>query len=190
VEVETDATPEAFTVADPNCDEPFMKLIVPVGVVVPEPFTVAVSVNVWPVVIEVPEASREVVVDWADAVTVTETVPDVLPREAVFPAYWAVIEYVPVASEDVEIDATPEAFTVAEPRDAPPFMKLTVPVGVVVPEPFTVAVSVSVWPVVIDVPEAARLVVVDCSAFVTVTDTEPEVLAFDPALPAYWAVRL
>jgi hypothetical protein len=46
VDVETDATPEALTVADPNCADPFMKLTVPVGVVVPEPLTVAVSVSI------------------------------------------------------------------------------------------------------------------------------------------------
>jgi hypothetical protein len=40
-------------------------------------------------------------------------------------------------------------------------MKLTVPVGVVVPLPFTVAVSTSVWLVVTGFGVATRVVVVD-----------------------------
>jgi len=87
VEVEIDATPDAFTEDEPNCAVPFMKLTVPLGIVVPEPLTVAVRVNGWPVVIAVPEAARLVLVDWAAVVTVTETAADVLVSEDVLPAY-------------------------------------------------------------------------------------------------------
>jgi hypothetical protein len=38
---------------------------------------------------------------------------------------------------------------------------------------------------VIEVPEAAKLVVVDCAEAVTVTETEPEPLLSDAVFPAY-----
>jgi hypothetical protein len=69
-----------------------MKLTEPVGVVVPEPLTVAVSVRACPAVSELAEAERLVVVVCAVAFTVTETTPDALLRDAVFPTYWAVSE--------------------------------------------------------------------------------------------------
>jgi len=71
----------------PSSVLPFMKLTEPVGVVVPEPFTVAVNVSVCPVAIEVPDAAKLVVVDCAAAVIVTVMVFELLPRDAVFPAY-------------------------------------------------------------------------------------------------------
>lgn len=136
------ATPDELKVAAPSCVEPFRKLTVPVGVVEPEPFTVAVSVSVWPVLIEFAEATKAVVVDCVAAFTVTETEVDELASDAAFPAYCAVRLYVPAAKVEVDSVAAPEELTVADPSCVEPLMKLTVPVGVVEPEPFTVAVKV------------------------------------------------
>jgi hypothetical protein len=84
-DVDSVATPEELTVADPSCVEPFIKFTVPVGAVVPEPFTVAVNVKDWPVVIEFADADNVVVVDCANAVTVTEAAADALAARVGLP---------------------------------------------------------------------------------------------------------
>ena len=54
-------------------------------------------------------------------------------------------------------------FKGALPREAVPFRKATVPVGVAPLAAVTVAVSVSVWPAVKECAEAARVVLVAMS---------------------------
>jgi hypothetical protein len=77
--------------------------------------------------------------------------------------------------------AIPPEFKVAVPRDVPPSMKVTVPVGVVLPVVGeTIAVKVTLWPVLICVAEAVNEVVVATKVCVTVTvtaaDTELELV--------------
>jgi hypothetical protein len=75
------------------------------------------------------------------ALTVTEAAADVLAGKLAVPVYWAARLYVPTARDVVDSVATPEEFRVAVPSTVEPFMKLTVPVGEVVP--LTVAVRSS-----------------------------------------------
>jgi hypothetical protein len=84
------------------------------------------------------------------ASTVTNTVadaglalPDPCGLAPVALGYWAVMLYVPTARDVIDNVATPEEFRAAVPITAEPFMKLTVPVGGVVPLSFTVAVKIS-----------------------------------------------
>jgi hypothetical protein len=62
-DVDNVATPEEFRVPVPRTVEPFRKLTVPAGVVVPLPLTDAVKVRVWPAVMGFGAATRVVVVD-------------------------------------------------------------------------------------------------------------------------------
>lgn len=73
---------------------------------------------------------------------------DVLPAKLLSPPYTAVIECAPAASELVENDARPEAFSVTVASAVAPSSKVTLPVGVPV-APFvatTVAVKVTDCP--------------------------------------------
>ena len=56
------ATPEESSVAVPSSADPFMKLTVPEGAMLPMPWTVAVRVRVWPVATGLGDAVRVVVV--------------------------------------------------------------------------------------------------------------------------------
>ena len=111
--------------------------------------------------------------------TTTETAAEVLERKLALPAYLTVKLSVPVAREVVDIVATPEEFRVAVPSSVEPLRKLTVPVGVTVPLPLTVAFKVNAAPEVIESSYASKVVVVGWAftvADVTVTDTAAEVL--------------
>ena len=80
---------------------------------------------------------------WLAIVTVTFTAAEALERKLELPEYNAVSVYVPGANEVVETEATPAEFRVAVPSCEDPFWKITVPAGVVVPVPFTIAVNVN-----------------------------------------------
>ena len=72
-------------------------------------------------------------------------------------------------------EAAPLAFRVAVPRGVVPSRKVTVPVGIVLPEVGeTVAVNVTLWPVLICVAEAVNAVDVATKVCVTVTVTTEE----------------
>jgi hypothetical protein len=67
-------------------------------------------------------------------------------------------------------------------------MKMTVPAGVTVLAPFTVAVKVRAWPATTGFGEATRPVVVSCTF--TSTETAEEVLVLKLSFPVYFAERL
>ena len=78
-------------------------------------------------------------------------------------------------------EAAPLALRVAVPRAVVPSRKVTVPVGIVLPDVGeTIAVNVTLWPVLISVAEAVNEVVVATKVCVTVTvtaaDTELELV--------------
>jgi hypothetical protein len=89
------------------------------------------------------DATRLIVAVTVAAFTVTETAADVLERKLAVPVYWAVRLYVPAPRDVGGSVATPEEFRVAVPSTVEPFMKLTVPVGTVVPFSLTVATRIS-----------------------------------------------
>jgi hypothetical protein len=96
----------------------------------------------------------------------------------------AVIEWVPVVSDDVvKVATAPESVPV--PRKAVPSMKVIDPVGVGPPVDggagITCAVSVTVWPRLVGLGEAVSVVVV--LACWTVTVIPVEVLGEKPELP-------
>ena len=135
---------------------------VPVGT--PDPVfgaTEMFSVNIWPVVSCVADGETEVVVAvFAGAETVMEREPEVDAAKFASPEYWTVRECVPFVRVEVVSVAEPE-LRFAVPIWVVPSKKAAVPVGV--PEPdlgATVAVNVTLWPVVICVLEAASVVVV------------------------------
>jgi hypothetical protein len=171
--VENVATPEEFRVAVPSKVEPFMKLTVPVGTVVP--LTDAVRLSACPAVTGFGVAMSIVLVAVVPEFTVTGTAAEVLPRKLPWLAYTAVRLYEPPAKDVVESVATPEEFSVAVPSTAEPFMKLTVPVGTVVP--LTVAVRLSACPAVTGFGVAMSVVLVAVDPAFTVTGTAAEVLA-------------
>jgi hypothetical protein len=82
------ATPKEFSVPVPSTVEPFRKLTVPVGTVVP--LTVAVRVNAWPILTGFGVATKLVLVAFAEAFTVTPTAAEVLARKLPWLAYTAV----------------------------------------------------------------------------------------------------
>jgi len=74
------ATPEEFTLADPSTVDPFMKLTVPDSDAVPLALTVATMLRVCPTVTGFGDATRLVIVAAVAAVTVSEAAADVLAR--------------------------------------------------------------------------------------------------------------
>jgi hypothetical protein len=91
-----------------------------------------------------------------------------------------VIDCVPAAREVVLKEAAPLALRVAVPSVVAPSRKVTVPVGVVLPEAGeTMAVKVTLCPVLIWVAEGVNEVVVATKVCVTVTVT-----AADTELPS------
>jgi hypothetical protein len=148
------------------CVPPSKSVKLPVGVPPPDVgATFIFSVNICPVASWVADGITVVVVAvFAGAETVTVTALEVDAAKSVSPAYAAVTLCEPNASVDVINVATPEA-RFAVPMELAPSLKVTVPVGV--PEPdfgATVAVNVTLCPVVIcildaasDVVEAARV---------------------------------
>ena len=167
-EVARVALPE-LSVAVPSEVVPSRKVTVPVAV---EGVTVAVSVTVAPVATDVGEAVSAVVVAVSVEVTVMLTAGEVLVAKVVDPPYTAVIECVPAVENEVARVALPE-LSVPVPIEVVPSMKVTVPVAV---EGETVAVSVTVAPVAMDVAEEVSAVVVAVFVEVTVMLTAAEVL--------------
>lgn len=92
------------------------------------------------------------------------------------PEYEAVIVWLPVARVAMVKDAEP-ALSAEELICVPPSRKATEPVGVLVPDcGFTVAVNVTLWPLVNCVAEAESAVVVAVFGGAdTVTETAAEV---------------
>jgi len=78
--VDSVATPEEFTLPDPNTVEPFMKLTVPDSDAVPLTLTVATRFRVCPTVTGFGDATKLVIVAAVEAVTVTDAAADVLVR--------------------------------------------------------------------------------------------------------------
>jgi hypothetical protein len=111
-----------------------------------------------------------------------------LETELAFPAYAAMRVYFPEARVAVESVATPEAFSVAVPSSVAPFMKMTVPAGVTVLAPFTVAVKVNAWPATTGFGEATRPVVVAWA--LTDNETAGDVLMLKLSFPVYSAEKL
>ena len=151
----------ATSVAVPICEPSSRNESVPVGVPLPEPgATITFSVNVCPVVSCVADGITVVVVGvFAGAETVTVTALDTDAAKFVSPPYEAVMLCEPLASAAVISVAMPDA-RFAVPRELAPSLNVTVPVGV--PEPdrgATVAVNVTLCPVVICMDEAATEVV-------------------------------
>ena len=101
------------------------------------------------------------------------------------PVNLAVSVWAPTANVLNNRVAFPKLFTAAVPRTVDPFKKVTLPAGAVVPVPFTVAIKVIAAPLVVDVGEATRVVVVGCA--VTATDARGELLAEKFAAPPYTA---
>ena len=153
------ATPDELRLAVPSSVEPFRKLTLPVGKVVPLHLTVAVRASVWPNETKLGEAAKLVMV--ARPCTVCNTGADLLAAKVVLPKYVAVRLWVPAERDDVDRDAVPDWFRVAVPRTVAPFRKETLPVGPLVPLPFTVAVRVNTCLAIIGLKELTRLVVVD-----------------------------
>jgi hypothetical protein len=180
------AIPAAFRVPVPRMVDPFVKVTTPVGVVAPDcGETLAVKVTLCPVLIAVAEALNAVVVATRVCVTVTATGAETELEFVVLPAYDAVIDCVPAAREVVLKEAAPLPLSVAVPSAVVPSMKVTVPVGVVVPDAGeTMAVNVTLWPVLICVAEAVNAVVVATKVCVTLTvtavETELELVVLPP----------
>ena len=123
---------------------------------------------------------------------VTVTALEVEAAKPATPPYCAVIVCVPSARVVVDMEALPVEPTDALPMGVLPSLKVTVPVGTVVPEVGeTSAASIMLVPVAAEVGVAVRLVVVERvpGAF-TVMPTAEEVLALKVVSPWYAAVIL
>lgn len=156
LEVISVATP-FVSVPLPSCVDPSAtKLTLPVGV--PEPDVAAtVAVNVTLVPGRTCAADVWTVV-WVSVPTVSLRTEEVEVAKVKSPLYTAVIERRPDASVEVVKAATP-ALRVDVPIAVVPSRKLTVPVGVPVPEAgVTVAVKVTVPPMGIWAAEVASAV--------------------------------
>lgn len=117
----------------------------------------------------VPEVTVVVV---ASALTTSFTVPEPAWK-LLSPLYCAVIKWAPTASVLVESDAALfERLTV--PNEVEPSRKVTVPVGVPLPENCNAVVRVTLWPNCAALGLADTLVVVE--AWVMVTDALDELL--------------
>jgi hypothetical protein len=150
------------------------------------------------VVVEFPPVTEALVGDRlivksGEAVTVMVTALEVDETKFASPPYEAVIEAMPTGSVVIERVAIPLPFKVPVPRAVVPFRKVTVPVGTVVfpAGPATDAVKVTLVPKVIEVADAASLVVeavgvIVAATTVTVTAGEEEVAKLES--PAYEAV--
>jgi hypothetical protein len=119
------------------------------------------------------------------AFTVTETADDALGRKIELPENRAVSSCCPIGSDVEDSFATPEEFKAAVPRTVDPFRKVTVPVGLVAPSVFTVAVRPTGSPTVTALVEAATLVDVDLDFAVTLTSTTADLLVSELVSPVY-----
>ena len=93
-------------------------------------------------------------------VTVRATAEEVLGAKVASPPYAAVTEYEPAARLLVENVALPPELRVPAPSDVVPFEKVTVPVGVPLPDGVTCAVKVTLEPAAIVAAEADSVVAV------------------------------
>jgi hypothetical protein len=143
-EVANVATPEAFSVPVPSAAEPSLKVTVPVGVpALTAAFdTVAMNVTCCPVVAVLGAAATAVVVDIPTTISVTITV-EVLPKKLVSPEYFAVIKWVPTASDEVLNAACAFPPSAPVPICVLPSRKATLPVGVALAALEIVAVNVT-----------------------------------------------
>ena len=177
VKVAMPLLPDTARVPLPSVLFPKVNVTVPLGAAVPlDGLTVAVSVVL--ALLAIPAGLAETVVVVAMAGTVTVTVP--LDAVKALPApYVAVIVLLPVASElpltvNVATPLLPEAARVPAPSVLFPRVKVTVPLGAVVPlDGFTVAVSVVLAVLAILVGLAETVVVVATAGTVTVTVAVP-----------------
>ena len=127
----------------------------------------------WPKVEEFNDEPRVVAVEIL--FTTCDNTVGVLPENCEFPPYDAVMEWVPAVKEAVIYVACPLAFNVPVPSVVVPSLKVTVPVGVPVPElGATVAVKVTDCPTVEGFTDEVTVVVVD--ARLTTWDSAAEVL--------------
>jgi hypothetical protein len=189
VKVATPLLPDAASVPVPRIFVPRLKVTLPVGAVVPlAGFTIAVSVVLAVLAILAGLAETVVAVATGGIVTVTVAVPldavNALPAPKV-----AVTVLLPVARElaltvKVATPLLPDAASVPVPRVFAPRLKVTLPVGAVVPlAGFTVAVSFVLAVVAMLIGLAETAVVVATAAPVTVTTavaTEPLKVALPP----------
>ena len=110
----------------------------------------------------------------------TLTAFDVEALKLLSPAYWAVMEWLPIASEEVERVAIPLELRLCMPRVVVPSRKVTEPVGTAVPEAGVTATDRAMEePATALLSEAvsAVLVLMGAEAPVTVTVIAAEVLA-------------
>jgi hypothetical protein len=163
-----------------------MKVTVPVGTLLPGfCVTVAVKVTLVPVA-GFNELAIKPVEVWANA-TVTATAADVLPALLLSPPNTAVTECGPSASVEVANVATPAPFNIPVPSVFAPSMKVTVPVGTLLPR-LCVTVAVNVTFVPTFTFAALAISAVDVCARLTVTVTAADVLAALLLSPPYTAV--
>ena len=114
------ATPLLFKGAAPMEFEPFEKVTVPLVTGEPLAVTVAVSVSLWPYVMEGADAVSVVVVGSGDtAFTVTLTGAEVLAASSTFATKLAVIWSFPTGRFVVVSVAMPLPFSVAAPSEPP-----------------------------------------------------------------------
>jgi len=174
VVVKADAPP-AFNDTFPRLVVRSKNLMEPVGTPMPDcGATLAVNVTLWPMVIWFEEAVSNVVVATGVCVTTTLTALDTELLSLLSPPYEAVIGCVAAGNELVLNAATPLAFKVPVPRIVAPSRNVTVPVGTLLPDcGETVAVKVTLCPVLMAVAELARTVLV-AEVMVTVTGCEVE----------------
>lgn len=181
------ATPFPLRVPGPRVFVPSKNVTVPVGVPPPEPVTVAVKVAAFPTMEGFGEELSATEVD--KPLITCDSAVEVLTAKIELPLYFAVIEWVPIASEDVVKVATAEPgalelkFVVAS--EVVPSRNVTVPVGVP-PELLTVAVNVTDWPPADGLAEETSAVAVGIAFTVSVIAEEVTELKF--ASPLYSTV--
>jgi hypothetical protein len=190
VEVANVAEPEPFSVPDPRLVAPSRNITVPVGTFVPlAGVTLAINETLAPVVPVAGPVSIVVVEMSAAAFTVCVSAGEVSAAKFVSPLYCAVIECDPGVSAVVDNVAFPPAPTVPIPREVAPSKNVTVPVIVPAVAEETVAVNVTLAPVVDGFKADVTTEVV--AAFVpafTVSVSAGEVLVENLVSPLYFAV--
>lgn len=164
---------------------PSLKMTVPAGAIVPaEGVTVVVNVTAWPYVEGFGEDVTLVLV--AIALTVCVNTGEMLPLKLVLPAYTAVIGCAPPYNFVVVKAACP-LFSVMVAKLALPSLRMTVPVGTIVPEDcVTTAVKVTAWPYAEGFSDDPKLVLV--AIWLTICVNTGEVLPAKVLLPRYTAV--
>lgn len=150
------AAPLEFSVAVPIDVLPSRKVTVPVGIPAVGLATVALKVTGWPATQGLNDEVSVTVVGML--LTTSVNAADVLEPKFVSPLYCAVIEWMPMASEDVVKVATPLELSATVPIDALPSRKVTAPVGVPLAVLVSVAVNVTDWPTTEGLSEEASVV--------------------------------